>query len=767
MAKGTKQAPHIQASFPNIKDWQAIVVIVASVVIFFSDILLQKAFMWEDFLYQVFPWRNFVAVSLANFEFPLWNPYTFNGMPFFADIPTAVLYIPNLILTLFVSGNKLHYYWVELSIILHYMIAGLGMYYLLKNFKLENIFSLFGAFVFTLSGFMITHGIHIWIISHVAWLPWIFLLFKKTLEEKSFFFTIVGGLILGHSVLAGFPQLSLYIFFLLFLFFVFEFFILFREDGIKNSISIIPYAAGVVIIALAIIAIQLLPTLELAPLSVRAEITYEKSQEGTLAPQQLITLLIPKFFGEQSAAGFNYWGPGGYAQYWETNIYLGISALIFVIIAILFAYRNRYVIFFSFIAIFALLYAMGDNFILHKFFFFNIPGFQLFRNPGRMSLWFTFASAILCSFGLKEFLNFLINHRVRLKYVIISCSIIFIFVWILAQTGLFQNHTNPEFLTAIRTLAREQADIFLIIVLIICGTFILYYFKKLSAFWFVIILILIHFIDIYIFGFNFNNGKISPIEYRKQTEQLVNFLKEDGKREYFRINSRQGGNMILDRNQGLIDRIFLMEGYTPLTLQRTYPPAETWDKVCDLMNAKYRIEVNDQNRTMQLKQSETYLPRSYFVYDYKVINDESKIKEIMTSSKFDPRKFVILEEYPQIDMQTSNVTNWNSEIINYKLNIIKLKVSTPQNGILVLSEIYFPGWKAYVDGVEKKVYRCNWNQRAIPIAAGNHNVEVKFEPASFYRGAWISSLSLLFSFISLIFLKIKKIKNVFNRNSHL
>ncbi len=757
MRKKGKSRELGEKKYFNIKDWQAITIIIITVIIFFRDILLQKAFMWEDFLYQVYPWRNFVAVSLANGEFPLWNPYTFNGMPFFADIPTAVLYIPNLILTLFVSGDKLDFYYIELLIILHYAIAGIGMYYLLKNLKLENIFSLFGSIVFTLSGFMITHGIHIWIVYHVAWLPLILLLFKKALEEKSFYFTILGGLIFGHSILAGHPQVSLYISFLLLLFFIFEFFSLFRESGFKNAFSIIPYAIVVPVIAIAIIAVQLLPTLELSPLSARAEITYEKSQEGTLAPQQIITLLIPKYFGEQSAAVFNYWGPGGYAQFWETNIYIGISALFFVVIAILFAYRNKYVIFFSFIAIFAFLYALGDNFIIHKFFFFNVPGFQLFRNPGRMSLWFSFASAILCSFGLKEFINFVSNHKIRLKYIIITCSLASIFVWVLVQAGLFQNSINPEQLPEIKRLTNEQANIFIMIALVICVIFILYYSKKLSVFLFCIILIIIHFIDLSIFGFNFNNGKISPTEYSKKTESLINYLKDEGKKEYFRINSRQGSYMILDRNQGLIDRIFLMEGYTQLTLRRTNPPAETWDKLCDMMNAKYRIEVNQTNRTMQLKPSDTYLPRSYFMYNYKVISDENKIKEMMTSSEFDPRKFVILEEYPEIDIQTTDITNWESEIIDYKLNSIKLNVSTPQNGILVLSEIFYPGWKAFVDGVEKKIYRCNWNQRAIMVPTGSHNIELIFKPTSFYKGIWMSSFSLLFSIIALIYFKNKKL----------
>ncbi|MBU2636396.1 MAG: YfhO family protein [Bacteroidetes bacterium] len=740
----------------DIKDWHAIAFIVAAVIVFFRDLLLMKAFMWEDFLYQFYPFRNFAAVSISNGELPLWNPYTFNGMPFQADIQSALFYIPNLILTIFVSSDRLHFYWVELFVILHYMIAGITMYYLMRHFKLDRLIALFSALVYTLSGFMITHGIHQIIINHVSWLPLIFLLFKKALEEKSLLFTILGGLVLGHSVLAGFPQLSLYIFLLLFFYFIFEFGWTIKTPGIKHAIPIVPYAACFVIIAIALTAIQMLPTLELAPQSARAEITYEKSQEGTLAPQQIITLLIPKFFGEHSAVENNYWGPGAYWQYWETNIYIGIAALILVVIALTLAFKNKIIGFFSFILLFGFLYALGDYFILHKFFFFNIPGFHLFRNPGRMSLWFSFAAAILSGFGLRELLTY---NKNRLKIVLIVILSTSVLIWILVQTGLFQTYPNQEFLLQIREIATSNANIFIAFAIVISALIFIFYLSKISSFVLIGLLILIQFIDQNIFGFSFNNGKVSPTEYYKSTEQLVNYLKEEGKKEYFRINSRKGRNMILDRNQGMVDKIFMMEGYTPLSLQRIYPPAETWDKVCDLLNAKYRIEVDEAARSMRLKTSNTYLPRSYFVYDYRVITDENSIKAYMSSQEFNPRQTVILEEDPKITGDRQNDwSSWKANIASYNLNSIYLDVSTPKDGILVLSEIYYPGWNAFIDGVKHKVLRSNWNLRAVPVKQGNHKVQIKFEPESFKRGSFITLSSIGLCAIGIVYSLYKKKK---------
>jgi uncharacterized membrane protein YfhO len=758
MVKKVKPKQIQQKEFFTLKDWHAVVCIIGSVIIFFRDILLQNAYMWEDFLYQFYPIRNFAAASMAHGELPLWNPYTFNGMPFQADIQSALFYIPNLILTLFVSGGHLHFYWVELFVILHYIIAGIGMYYLVKSYDLNKLAALFSAIVFMLSGFMVTHTIHPWIIYHAAWLPLILLLFKKALLEKSLFYTIICGLVLGHSVLTGSPQVSLYIFLFLLFYFLSEF-ISSIKVSLKSALSTVPPAAGVIIIAIAITAIQLLPTIELAPLSNRAEISYEKSLEGSLNPEQLITIFAPKFFGEQSALTNTYWGPGGYGQYWETSIYLGIAVLILTIIALLTLYRNRFVVFFCIILLFSILYALGDGFFLHKSFFFYIPGFNLFRNPARMSLLFTFAASILSGFGLNELIKMQSANISKVNKVIIINLVTGAVIWLLVQLGLFQNASNPEYLAQIREMATRETSIF-IFILVCIGVLLLGFSKaKISPVLLPILFILIQLIDINIFGSTQNNGKTSPTEYYKNTEQLVNYLKEDGKDEYFRINSRQGGNMILDRNQGMVDNIYMMEGYTPLSLKRIYPPASSWDKICDLLNAKYRISIDPANGNRSMTKSSTYLPRAYFVDNYKILSDEEKINQFMMNQEFNPKQTALLEEDPKfLSGARNDSSSGKADISSYKLNSISLDVSTPQNGILLLSEIYYPGWNAYIDGVKQKILRANWNLRAIPVTKGAHAVDVRFEPESFRRGAFITMTSILLSVIGIVYSLYKKEK---------
>ncbi|MBI2305315.1 MAG: YfhO family protein [Chloroflexi bacterium] len=72
-----------------------------------------------------------------------------------------------------------------------------------------------------------------------------------------------------------------------------------------------------------------------------------------------------------------------------------------------------------------------------------------------------------------------------------------------------------------------------------------------------------------------------------------------------------------------------------------------------------------------------------------------------------------------------------------------VKVDSQAPGFLVLSELYYPGWQAYVDGQEAKIYRANYAFRAVYSDKGQHDVEFRFRPWSFYTGAAITGISLL------------------------
>jgi len=745
MAKPTKSPPAPYAS--RLKDWHALLVIAGTVVFFFRDILLKKAYFWEDFIYYYYPTRNFAATSLAGGEIPLWNPYTFNGMPFLADIQTAVFYVPNLLLTLFVSEGKLEAFWLALLTILHFFAAAVFMFYVAKYYGLSPMIALFSGLVYAFSGFMIAHGIHYTIISSVTWFPLIVLLFSKCLDRKSPGYMIAAGAVLGMAILAGFPQITLYIVLFLLLFWLFEFYSSVKLYGLRPSLAMVVLGAGIIVVAVGLTAFQLLPTVELAPYSQRAEITYEKSLVGSMSWEQLLTFLVPKYFGSSGAQGSNYWGPGNYYDYWETCGYVGIVAIAGVIVATPGARKSRRTAFLVSIAAFSVLYALGDDFVLHEFFFSYVPGFDKFRNPGRMLFLFTFAAALLSGFGLQSTISWMGTHRTRVQRIIGALLAIGILLTALVRVDLFQPSDNSQVYSAIHTFAVTQTNTAVVLIVVFCGILFLSLKRIISPTTTVVALTVLQFIDMNLFGFSQNNGTVNPDDYFNRTSQIVRPLQAEGRTELFRVNSRESRAMILDRNQGMIDRIFLMEGYTPLVLQRVYPPGRDWSQTCDMLNAKYRIAVDEQQHTMSLRATATYLPRAYLVHSVKVIQHDSLLQAFMRSEEFDHRHTVILEENPRFPLNntTDTTDKGSATITSYNLNSITINVSTSRRAILVLSEIYYPGWYAYVNGMPAHVYRANWCLRAIEIEPGEHTVVFEFKPASFRTGLWISLFSIALS----------------------
>ena len=762
-AKHRKEAPRLplpSAAPYEPKDWQCIALLAVLVAIFFRDILLGQAFLWEDFLYHDYPSRNFAAVSFSMGEIPLWNPYTFNGMPFLADIQKTVFYLPCTALTLFVKNGQLSFYWLELMIILHYVLAGVTMFYLARSFNLRRVPALFAGAVYMLSGFMIMHAIHQYIITLVAWYPLVLLLFRRAIAG-SWKWVFLGGLVLGHSTLAGFPQLSLYFYFFLLVFFIFELLTTYPPSTLlsRSALLVMAKAASFIGLSVFVAMIQLLPTMEFADLTFRAQITYQKATEGQLGWEQLITFLFPRFFGSAGADGYNYHGPGTYWYYWETCMYMGILPLILMVMSALLVRRDKYVAFFWGFGVFAVLFSLGNNFVVHKFFFDFVPGFSTFRNPARMVVFLTFGAAVLSGLSLQHLLyeQRTVRESRLFRNILVILTGLSILIYLLLISGSLSGMF--DFLKEAATFAAVTKDALGSLLITVLSGLLLYGILRGTFLvrWVGIASVVVLLIDMTIFGGDHNNSRTNPLEYFGRARPLTDFIRQDSHGELVRVNMRNQQGMLMDRNQGLMDRIMLMEGYTPLVLQRYLPPSRDWSQTCDMMNAKYRVVTDEQHQGLALSRATTYLPRAYMVYDARILTDSASIFRFMQSSNFEPSRTVVIDSDPAFTVaDTSLTTAWSARFTSYRLNSMALTVSTPKDGFLVFSEIYYPGWNAYIDGNRQPIFRANWNQRVIPMHAGSHAVEMRFEPASFFHGMWITLATLAFCLGGIIFSSARK-----------
>jgi uncharacterized membrane protein YfhO len=579
------------------------------------------------------------------------------------------------------------------------------------------------------------------IIGASIWFPLLFALIELSIRKKTLFYAILAAGCLCIQILAGHIQLVYYTALAM------SVYLLVKGIHMRRQLEQIKMLIGIYLIIIILgpllAAIQLIPFAETISFSPRLKSTYEATAYFSLPPKELIDLLIPNFTNnlDNSYRGWNFWNTCGYA---------GLLPIIFAIISIIFR-RNWYTIFFGILAIFGIIAALGKhtplNYIMFKF----LPLYDKLHVPSRFIYYTTIGISIMASFGL----NFLLSsmtpaEKKRLLWTILFLCGLIIPVLFPTQGLTFRLPFLPTSVTFLALLIASIVVLFLRLKTRISPNIL-----KISVF---IILL----IDLWTISVNY-----APIvEGSKCYEKPTAFQLLEKETGYYRI--------IVDRslfdylNRGITYKVCTANGYNSTALKgftdyiwynehpelpigsipedmRAIEIRNQHTKLVDLLNVKYIIGLRKigDNYYEGVFKNDDYLPRAFIVYDYEVIEDKEKILPKLNSPEFDPQNTIILQEEPiwSNAQSTSKITK--AEIIHFSTNKITLDVCLERNGLLFLSEIYHPGWKAYVDGKEAKIYCANYTFRALPLTSGKHIVKFIYDPASFKIGKKISIFSLL------------------------
>ncbi|EKD64924.1 MAG: hypothetical protein ACD_50C00242G0001 [uncultured bacterium] len=131
-----------------------------------------------------------------------------------------------------------------------------------------------------------------------------------------------------------------------------------------------------------------------------------------------------------------------------------------------------------------------------------------------------------------------------------------------------------------------------------------------------------------------------------------------------------------------------------------------------------------------------FVPRTFLTSDYIVEKNDEQIIEKLFSEDFDIRRQIILEEDPNVSKRL-NASGF-AGITKYSLNSVVVQTDSLQASLLFLSDVYYPGWKAKIDGKEVKIYRADYTFRAVPVPAGKHKVEFVYNPQGFKYGVLLA-----------------------------
>ncbi|MFX0195870.1 MAG: YfhO family protein, partial [Candidatus Hodarchaeota archaeon] len=148
----------------------------------------------------------------------------------------------------------------------------------------------------------------------------------------------------------------------------------------------------------------------------------------------------------------------------------------------------------------------------------------------------------------------------------------------------------------------------------------------------------------------------------------------------------------------------------------------------------------------RIYENKQVLPKEFVLHKAKIITSREEVLRELSSASFNPIYAVLLEQNP-ISAPLGNATIDGvepAEIRTYSPNEIIISTTLTHPGFLVLSENYYPGWNAYVDGVQHEVLKAYHTLRAVYLEAGSHEVRFTYEPAILRKGAWITGLTALF-----------------------
>jgi hypothetical protein len=143
-----------------------------------------------------------------------------------------------------------------------------------------------------------------------------------------------------------------------------------------------------------------------------------------------------------------------------------------------------------------------------------------------------------------------------------------------------------------------------------------------------------------------------------------------------------------------------------------------------------------------LENTQVY-PRAYFAERvWSEMNPRAVLRQV-TAAGFDGRRNALVEANDAPSVQQPSTTPAVADATRLSPTELRVTTSTAERRFLVVSEMYFPGWRAYVDGVPTPIFRTNYVFRGVTVPAGQHVVKFVYRPTSVLAGAAVSAFALI------------------------
>lgn len=718
-----------------------------------------KNLLTSDVVSVIYPLRIYAIDQIKSGQIPFWNSAMLGGYPLLANFQVAI-FVPTIIFYFFMSNTSA---WT-MQIIFQPLVSMLGMFLLLRHFGVKKIPSIVGSVVFAFSGFSM-----VWLEWNVhalvaAFIPYIFLAYDKYLENGNIKHGVLISLFVCLQAISGYPQVLLYSLFLVSMWGIFKF----KSVGFKRLLCSAFFLLSGVVLASPL----LLPAFELLFNSQRQSEVLDDNLRY-LPIKSLITFLAPDYYG--NPATNNYWGEGNYGL---NTLYSGVTGFLLAIFGFWKTKGKLIGRFFMFIFLASFFLALQTPFgeiIYHR----NVAGLSAL-SPTRIFVLVNFSVAVLSAFGLDYLNSIKKNYKFLVIPVLLVLSVLLLTLYITKYVGL-ENVSESNLLIATRNL--------ILPILLTTGFGVILLINKIEKLRNITVLL---FCSILIFEMFRYGWKFTPFTSKDLTfpeTPTTSFLKNQEKP--FRISTQD----TIPMNMWIPYSLESISGYDavyPLwwaqmnsTIRNNnadlspvgrYAELETYQSPWfDFLNIKYVVAIKRklgipasdgdidyrlhdpkfvkifEDRSVAVLENKKASSRALFFSDWET-NDDHRNLELLISKDFPLDRKVLLNE-PFDGFEKSSQLNAKTEYIFYSPNKYQIEVDSDKDGLLFVSDIYYPGWEVKVDGKSEKIYKADYAFKAVPVGRGKHLVEFVYNPKSFYVGV------LLFLLTGSVLILLNPIKN--------
>ena len=703
--------------------------IVAFVVICFG-VGDENAFFGSYDVREVFAYQKaFFSKTIIDGRLPLWNPHTFGGWPFLAN-PQAQVFYPTSLL----------YLWMPLpqalisELILHLLLAAFGTYALARYaYGISQGSSVLAALTFCLSGTVFGHVYrgHPHIIMSLSYIPLLSLAIDRAathfagiqswrtersdnsvgISFRRLWQTLadigpwpwpwLASLLLALQLLTGGLQMVW-----LGMLFI----------GLSRLVHLIFCAApdwrrwsrevlllfGVSLVGLCVAAAQLMPSLELAQLSSRPLQDYAYAATASYEPRQLQTMLNPGVTPDGAPA------PGG------NYGYAGLLTIVLTFFGIIAALRDRRLAVLLPVGVFFFLFMLGSYAFLFPLLFKYFPTVDVFRAPARAMTIVHLIMSLLAAAGLDAIIRRLFGRTRRYTWaapatIICVCAIVWLDLVYVAQMKKelltipeHQTLDSPEQVSHARILQQDPS-------------------------W---------------FRYWFYPGRLRD-------------------NHAFAVDARSVGGydvMIPGRFERFIrfmtDAELEQTGLTRLNPKSFVTTPSPFP--FKILGVKY-VDYGDQVVTRQEPGAQQSLSRGWFVNEVKWVENEIEALRLMRSDNFKPYREVVFEAAVSESLNKAAAQNLaRREPVEVRVTELTpeqliVQVAPHASGYLVLAEMFYPGWRAEIDGVRLPMHRCNSILRCLQLedSATPVQITIEFRPTSLRLGLAVSLTSISIVFLGL------------------